>query len=149
METSIRQGDPMQLDRTNPMLGRRWAEWKAFFARPPYSTPDLMGFVSLTEPDIEEVISALIRGDWVEYDRRYDGIDYWMPGNAAMRLLATTLYPRINRKKADQELEKILNAVRSVNSDDRFVHTVAAVELFGSMIGDTDDIGDICNGAQS
>lgn len=64
-------------------------------------------------------------------------------GNLGFRLRAAKFAPRISREKAEQMLDAFIGRVAHVNADPAFLSGYCVVHMFGSMIGDAEEVGDI------
>jgi hypothetical protein len=86
----------------------------------------------------ELILKYLCDKGFIKFEKEYWRVT--MLGNSFSQAMAT---PRIYRKTAEDQLQKFLERVNIVNSQEKYLCGVTAVVVFGSYLTDKDRLGDL------
>ena len=89
--------------------------------------------------------SALVQlheEDWIEEAEVGDGGRFRVTAKGRSLALASFSAP-LNRSTAERKIRELLERVRLVNRDPYHLYAVVRVLLFGSMLGESDRVGDV------
>jgi len=141
----------MQIHATDEVEGVPLLEIRALFRQ-----AGLNGFLSarsirrrllLTKSKTDRLIAALRRMGLLEPigDRREasSAEDEWQLSKEGVRLRGATAAKPLRRETADRLLSELLDRIKALNSDGRFLARVHKAVAFGSYIGNADRIGDL------
>jgi predicted nucleotidyltransferase len=94
-----------------------------------------------TQP-AQDLIDCLLEKGYIERSTKHadDGYRRTVKGNA---LAQAKLVPRINRKKANELLDGVLERVAQINAQHDLLHWVTELRVFGSYLSEGDDLGDL------
>ena len=93
--------------------------------------------------DASRIIAEMIKRDLLEKSKGFDaGLRYKL-GDAASRLSAVSFLRRIDRKRAEMVVSKLLRRVEQINANETLLMTVREIRAFGSFVTGADDLGDV------
>ncbi len=103
--------------------------------------------LQLTKPEADRLIAALRRMGFLEPIRARQTAkgaeDEWQLSKNGIRLRGATAAKPLRRETADRLLSELLERIKALNSDARFLARVLKAVAFGSYIGEGDRIGDL------
>ena len=103
--------------------------------------------LQLTKPEADRLIAALRRMGFLEPIRARQTAkgaeDEWQLSKNGIRLRGATAAKPLRRETADRLLSELLERIKALNSDARFLARVRKAVAFGSYIGEGDRIGDL------
>lgn len=135
----------MQIDKTELLAGvpaKRLRDALRRMDNSEWSPSHLARELGLTKTDAERVLAALVAEGYIEVTKRPRG--GFCSGPAAPRLMNVRFIKRIDRGKADALVAGLKERAGAINADDRYVQSVAELQVFGSYVDlSKADCGDV------
>ena len=98
--------------------------------------------LDLTLSKARRLIARLVEENWIQEAELRDGPVYRLAENGRSLALAS-FAPLLKRSTAQRKIDELLERVRTANRDSYYLYRVARVLLFGSMLGDSERVGDV------
>ncbi len=113
--------------------------------RQTFAPADLQRLLAIESAAAERLLQALIEQGYLQpmSPAAAAGRAQWQLSVQGARFAWASTAPPITRPEAEAILERFLARVRSVPTDDRFLFAVRQVIVFGSFVGDADELHDI------
>ena len=100
-------------------------------------------WLKLSEATTAKRLRALVKAGFLEKKKPGRSPARYTPTRLGTSLIAAKLLKRISRAKADELVGQLLARVREINANDELVYFIEEVQVFGSYLSDTDDLGDV------
>jgi predicted nucleotidyltransferase len=134
----------MKVDRKETLAGLKMPKIRDFLMKIgglDFTSAAIHHFFKADEDRGREIELALLNAGFIESDP-LDGKNFVLT-DLGSRLKNAKFISRINREKADRIVAEFMARVEAVNADNDLTHKVVGVRVFGSYLGDSDDLGDI------
>ena len=98
--------------------------------------------LGLSPSGARSALSQLHEDEWIEEAEVGDGGGYRVTAKGRSLALASFSAP-LKRSTAERKIRELLERIRLVNRDPYYLYAVVRVLLFGSMLGESNRVGDV------
>jgi len=145
-EKSAEGAYPVKIDRKEliagqPILGIR--DFLRRMGKDRFTSLAAADCFSISDDEAKTVLIALVERKLIEDMGRVSDRNWFQVVQEGRRLAAASGAPRISRAKAESILKGFLERVEEVNRTEELAYIVKVVRVFGSYLGDANELGDI------